>query len=169
MSKEPKKKKKKPILVAVDLTKFSKAALVFANKLASETGRELIILHVIHDPENAPGFYTVKDNKGHLKPMENVANKMMQEFLVKIHQDSKEMASVRKARTILVSGLPESQILNVAQDEDAGMIVLGSHGRSGLSKILLGSKADHAVKHSLVPVIIVKHKTVKEMIRKEEQ
>ncbi|MBF0277114.1 MAG: universal stress protein [SAR324 cluster bacterium] len=169
MSKKEKKHKSKPILVAVDLTKFSKAALVFANKLASETGRELIVLHVIHDPANAPGFYSAKKGSGHLQPMEKVAEEMMNEFLEKIHQGSKEMLPIKKARRILVRGLPENQIMNVAEKQDVGMIVMGSHGRSGLSKILLGSKADHAVKHSLVPVIIVKHKTVKEMIRKEEE
>jgi nucleotide-binding universal stress UspA family protein len=70
------------ILVAVDFTPFSEEALCFAGKLADKLEAQLIVLHVIHDPAEAPGFYAKKGKKKEFfSTMEDVANEMMEEFL----------------------------------------------------------------------------------------
>lgn len=54
------------------------------------------------------------------------------------------------------SGAPRKAILAYADDADIDLIVMGSHGKTGLSRVLLGSVAEHVVRHSSSPVLIVK-------------
>jgi nucleotide-binding universal stress UspA family protein len=51
-------------------------------------------------------------------------------------------------------GFPETEILNIAKEWNADLIVMGTHGRSGLSKLFSGSLTDHIIKHAEVPVLI---------------
>ena len=77
-------KNKTTLLVAVDFTPFSEEALLFAADLAVCIDAKLLVLHVIHDPAEAPGFYALKGKKKkYLFTMEDAANEMMDEFLKK--------------------------------------------------------------------------------------
>lgn len=53
-------------------------------------------------------------------------------------------------------GAPYSKILKVAENEDVSIIILGSHGRSNLSSVLLGSVSDHVIRHAQKPVLVIK-------------
>jgi nucleotide-binding universal stress UspA family protein len=66
--------------------------------------------------------------------------------------------AIKTAQTELVTGLPVNRILEVAEQSHARMIVMGSQGRTGLSHVLLGSKAERVVHLSPIPVTIVKNK-----------
>ena len=84
MAKQP-KNKKETLLVAVDFTGFSEKAVIFAGELANKLDANLVVLHVIHDPAEAPGFYNQKmKKKKFLRSMEDAANEMMAEFLKKM-------------------------------------------------------------------------------------
>ena len=145
------------LLVAVDFTTFSKEATLFASRLAGKLKARLIVLHVIHDPAEAPGFYVQKGKKKkYLNSMDEVANDMMSEFLLKLRKANPDDIPLQKAQPCLVVGTPAVRIVEVARKEKAGMIFIGSHGRTGLSKILLGSKAERVVKLSTIPVTVVK-------------
>lgn len=52
-------------------------------------------------------------------------------------------------------GLPEEEILHIAGDWKAGLIVMGIHGQSGLSRVLTGSTADYVLRHAKIPVLII--------------
>ena len=79
-----KKTDKDTLLVAVDFTSFSENALFFASELAGKLKAKLLVLHVIHDPAEAPGFYSKKGKKKKfLQSMEEAAEEMMEEFLKK--------------------------------------------------------------------------------------
>jgi hypothetical protein len=60
------------------------------------------------------------------------------------------------AQMLLVSGLPVPRIQEVAVQEDAALMVMGTHGRTGLSRLTVGSVATDVARHSRVPVTIVK-------------
>ena len=64
--------------------------------------------------------------------------------------------AIAHARTRLVIGVPSGRILEVAEDEGARMIVMGSLGRTGLPHLFLGSKAQRVAQLSPIPVTIVK-------------
>jgi nucleotide-binding universal stress UspA family protein len=152
-----KKKGQNILLVPVDFSSFSEEALVFASGLAKKLSAQLLVLHVIHDPAEAPGFYARQwKKKKYLQSMEEAAEEMMQEFLKKIRQAYPDQAPIKKATPLLVVGIPVKRIVEIAEKKQAGMIIIGSHGRTGLSNLLLGSKAGQVVQLSPIPVTVVK-------------
>ena len=159
---KPKKPKNKftresPIVVAVDFSDDSWAALVWACDAAPRLGAPILVLHVVHDPAEAPGYYR-GDKNDLLRPMEVVAEKMMRKFLKKIHEPGVPKRPLKNMKTRLVKGLPATRIIEVAEKVNARMIVMGSRGHTGLSHLLLGSKTERVVQLSSIPVVVVKGK-----------
>jgi len=152
-----KKPDKTTLLVAVDFTPFSEEALFFAGRLAEKLKAQLLVLHVIHDPAEAPGFYAQKGKKKKfLKSMEEAAEEMMEEFLLKMRQAYPDQMPIKKAKPLLVVGTPVTRIVEVAEKKQAGMIIMGSHGRTGLAHLLVGSKVQGVIQLSPIPVTVVK-------------
>ena len=152
------KGKSKPILVPVDFSANSESALLCAAELADKLGSELVILHVVHDPGEAPGYYSVKGRNKQMRRMEDVAAEMLDEFLHTLRKKHPGQAAIQHATTMLVVGLPVNRILESAEKTQARMIIMGSQGRTGLAHAMLGSKSEQVVRLSSVPVLIVKYK-----------
>jgi nucleotide-binding universal stress UspA family protein len=152
-----KKPDKTTLLVAVDFTPFSEEALFFAGQLAEKLKAQLLVLHVIHDPAEAPGFYAQKGKKKKfLRSMEEAAEEMMEEFLLKMRQAYPDQMPIKKAKSLLVVGTPVTRIVEVAEKKQVDMIIIGSHGRTGLAHLLIGSKVQRVVQLSSIPVTVVK-------------
>lgn len=81
----------------------------------------------------------------------------MKEFMAKMIKDHPDCQQLPSAKTRFVSGLPAGRIIEIAQEEKAQMIIIGSRGLSGLPHLLLGSTADRVAQLSSLPVTIVKH------------
>ena len=144
-----------PILVAIDFSRFSESALLWAAPAAESFGAPLLALHVVHDSASAPGYYEpVKKHKKHLRRIEEAAAEMMQEYLDRMRKEHPTLLDRLEHR--MVVGLPVNRILEVAEKTGARMIVIGSQGRTGLKHLLLGSKAERVARLSPVPVTIVK-------------
>ena len=152
-----KKTDKDILLVAVDFSPYSEQALCFAGRLAEKLKVQLLVLHVIHDPAEAPGFYAQKGKKKKfLKSMEEAAEEMMEEFLLKMRQAHPDILPIKKAKALLVVGTPVTRIVEVAEKKQVDMIIMGSHGRTGLAHLLVGSKVQRVVQMSSAPVMVVK-------------
>jgi nucleotide-binding universal stress UspA family protein len=150
-----------PILVPVDFSKPSEAALTQAVELARCLKRPLLVLHVVHDPGNMPGYYNQALKKKHLMRIEDSAAEMLEAFVkpfVKAHAG--QMKHVQLEST-LVTGLPTSRILEVAKETGAAMIVMGSIGLTGWKRLMIGSVAEQVVHLSPIPVTVVKAETKK--------
>lgn len=151
--------KAKPILVTVDFSPHSRAAVAFAGDLSKRLKIRLVILHVVHDPGEAPGYYDRirKKKRYQLSRIEDKAREAMDAFMESMlveHADLK--ATLQKAETKLVVGLPVTRILEVAEKLNPSMVVMGSQGRTGLAHLYLGSKAEQVTRLSTIPVTIVK-------------
>ncbi len=158
-----KKADKDILLVAVDFSPYSEQALCFAGQLAEKLKAQLLVLHVIHDPAEAPGFYAQKGKKKKfLKSMEEAAQEMMDAFLLKMRQAYPNQMPIKKAKPLLVVGTPVTRIVEVAEKKKVNMIIVGSHGRTGLAHLLVGSKVQRVVQLSPVPVTVVKSPPGKE-------
>jgi nucleotide-binding universal stress UspA family protein len=154
----PKKKKtdEQPILVPVDFSPYSEAALLFACDLAEAIHAPIVILHVVHDPGDAPGYYQVKGRKKQLKRLEDLAAEMFEEFVGKLLEEHPHLDSLKGAEIKLVVGLPVTRILELVEKTQPKMVVMGSAGRTGLSRFVLGSKSEQLVRLCAAPVTIVK-------------
>jgi nucleotide-binding universal stress UspA family protein len=144
-----------PILVAADFSDNSRTAVIWALNLAKALNASLVLIHVVHDRADGPGYYR-HDKKDAMRPMEDVAEKMMQEFLASIGKKTPQYKSFENLKTQIVTGLPVSRILEAAEKVDACMIVMGSQGLTGLAHLLIGSKAEQVVRMAKIPVTIVK-------------
>ena len=145
------------LLVPVDFSSYSEETLVFASGLAKCLSAQLLVLHVIHDPAEAPGFYAEKGRKKKfLKSMEEAAEEMMEEFLRKMRQAYPDQVPIQDAKPLLVVGTPVTRIVEVAEKRQAGMIIIGSHGRTGLAYLLVGSEVQRVIQLSPIPVTVVK-------------
>lgn len=150
------KKKNKPILVPVDFSSHSETALANAAELAEKLDSNIVILHVVHDLNDAPGYYSVKGRNKQMRRMEDVAAEMLEEFFHKMQKKYADLTAMEHATTMLVVGLPVNRILESASKINARMIVMGSQGRTGLARAMLGSKAEQVVRLAAIPVMIVK-------------
>lgn len=138
----------------MDFSPSSLAALIWGARAATSFALPLEVLHVVHDPESNPGYYQTEGNE--LQRLEAAAGKMMRAFMEKAIVQNPDLEPLRSARRTLVVGLPVNRILEVAAQRDTRFIVMGSQGRTGLPRLLLGSKAQRVVQQSPLPVTIVK-------------
>ena len=140
----------KNILVAVDFSSGSVQALQQACLLADKFSARLLLLHVLHDPAEAPGFYSSKKaGKKVLRNMEEAASQMMVEFV------GKHMKKRKNFDTRITPGLPAAEIVRTAEKLKADMIVMGTRGVGGLTRMMLGSVADNVVRAATCPVLTV--------------
>ncbi len=144
-----------PVLVALDLSPESEAALIWACDYAQKVGAPLEILHVVHDPADAPGSYRA-DGEDPLKPMADVAKDKLARFLDRMGGGNPELVGLEGAKSLCVPGLPAATILEIAQAHGARLLVLGGRRRNGIARLLRGSIAHQVASHARLPVTIVK-------------
>ncbi|MGI9356133.1 MAG: universal stress protein [Rhizobiaceae bacterium] len=145
-----------PVLAAVDFSEDSAVAVEWAARQAELLNVPLVILHVVHDPAASPGFYH-KPGEDYLRPMVDVAEDMMEDFLQKVKEKNPDLPALATTSARLVSGLPAGRIAEITDETGASIVVIGSKGRTGLQSILLGSVAERVVQISPVPVVITKN------------
>lgn len=140
----------KKILVATDFSHTSAQALKNAIVIATACSARILLLHIVHDPAEAPGFYAAKKaGKKVLRNMEQAAEQMMEDFV------AQELGSFDQFDTQVVPGLPSEQIVRWAKKEKVDLIAIGTHGRSGLVRLMLGSVADRVIRTAPCPVLTV--------------
>ena len=141
------------ILHATDFSPASRAAFTKAIALARADKAELVIAHVL-----APILPVVGDG-AYVSPevytsMEQAGRKYGQKHLDALVARAKG-AGVR-ARGLLLEGPVHDRIVGAARKVGAEMIVIGTHGRSGLARFVLGSVASRVVSHARCPVLTVR-------------
>ena len=142
----------KTILVPTDFSEYAERAFHWATSIAADWGAKIVLLHV--GPTMSHLAFPESIYLTDLKRMENDlladAENRIQAFA------AKKGASAVSVETRVVVGEPSREICQVAAEVDAELIVMGSHGRTGLSHILLGSVAERVVRHSSCPVLVVR-------------
>lgn len=130
------------ILVPTDFSHTGDAALEMATALARDTGAILLIVHA-DEP-----------------PMLDPATEDLRKMLHKIEPTD---PAVRYEHRLLIDD-PAHAIVRLAKDEDVDMIVMGTHGRTGLSRMLMGSVAEAVVRRAECPVLTYKRPAKKAAI-----
>jgi nucleotide-binding universal stress UspA family protein len=127
-----------PIIACIDFSEDSRAALIWACRMADNSGGTLILLHIVHDLASHPGFYH-PEKSNHLEPMQDVAQSMMDDFLEQMRSRHPDLASLATAGIRLVPGLPATRIVEIAGLLNASLLVMGAHGMASHSHRRLGS------------------------------
>lgn len=145
------------ILVPTDFSDDSARALEYAEELARKFTAEIILIHV--DQPLAPVMIAPEFGTGFdMEAMGRIAEEQRlsaQRELDKTINRLRDAGS--KARGMLRVGAPFLEIINAAQAEAADLIVMGTHGRTGLSHVLMGSVAERVVRKAACPVLTVRH------------
>ena len=144
-----------PILVPVDLSATSNEALLLAAQLAAGSSKPLLVLHVAHDDSHQPNIYPRRNEVEQLLPIEEIAERVLQDFMADMRKQHPDNAVLANAGLIVVSGLPATRIPEIARQTGASLIVMGGNGRTSLSKLIAGSVSEKVIQKSPVPVTIV--------------
>jgi universal stress protein A len=139
------------IVCPLDFSPESVAGLRCAAAIAAKFGAELLVVHVI---EPLPYPVEFGPLPALLADAEPTLVKQAREQLETLR--SKELADLPNVRCLTELGIPEHTICEVAKRERADLVVLSTHGRSGLSHLLLGSVAERVLRSANCPVLTVK-------------
>ena len=144
------------ILAPTDFSDDSIYALSYAVEMAQKFSAEVIVLHV--DQALAPVMISELNPGFDMGAMNRIAE---EQRLLAMRELDQTTARLRgqgiKTRALLRVGAPFLEIINSAQSEGADLIVMGTHGRSGLSHVLMGSVAERVVRKAHCAVLTVRH------------
>jgi nucleotide-binding universal stress UspA family protein len=140
------------VLVPLDFSDPSQQAIQYARRFAAPSQAELLLLYVI-EPVAYPAELGVVINLD-----ADLAERALGE-LEKLRQQ--HLGDYPSARCLVRSGVADAEIVNTAKDEHADLIVIGTHGFSGLKHLLLGSTAERVVRDAPCPVLTVRHHPAK--------
>jgi len=141
----------KTILFATDFSDNSEYAFDYALALAKKFEGLLAIIHVINEPVDLRGFYVPHISFESLEEeIEEGARKMMDRFC------RSHVRDYEPVMTFIVPGVPYDEIIKKAMELSADLIIMGTHGRSGLDHVLFGSTAEKVVRKSPIPVMTVR-------------
>ena len=141
----------KRILVATDFTDASNPAFEEAIELAQKNGSELLIGHAYQPPNMtqadvvAPGVYEEWDR--------NLRTQVEQK-LQDLVNDAKKAGVL--AKPLVLTGAPYEAIVDAAKENKADLVVMGTHGRKGVSRFFLGSVASRVISTAPCPVMTVR-------------
>lgn len=140
----------KTILCAVDFSEHSPRVADYAKTLATCTGAKLLCVYVAPSLSQYVGFHVPPSSiESFVGEIVSGADTTMASFM------EANFAGLSASGKVLV-GYPAEEILNLAEEEGADLIIMGTHGREGIDRILFGSVAEKIVKSSKCPVLTVR-------------
>ena len=138
----------KDILVPTDFSKYSEKALKYASAFAKQFNAKLILVYVVEPA-------TLTDFQAGMVGFEDEARKAAREKLTSLRdQQGKESRYIKEIKAVV--GKPFQEIVSLARGLRLDMIVIATHGRTGLKHVLLGSTAEKVVRHAPCPVLVVR-------------
>ncbi|BDU24730.1 MULTISPECIES: universal stress protein [unclassified Flavobacterium] len=140
----------KRILVPTDFSEHAEDALKVAAQIAKRNNSEIIILHMLELPHQANdailGGISIPESMLFMKK----ANEMLDEVSARPYLDGLEVTEIVKMDK------PIHGIIQISKDHDVDLIVMGSHGSSGVEELLIGSNTEKVVRNSEIPVLVIK-------------
>ena len=141
----------KKILYPTDFSDVSKKALSYLIQLKDAGTKEIVVLHVIDEKGiDAISRYAA----GSAEPMIREIIEEAREEGKKIEKKLMQSGFIVKIRIEI--GIPLKEILKVEEEEKVSVIVIGSHGKTNLEEMLLGSVSEKVIRKSKSPVLVVK-------------
>jgi nucleotide-binding universal stress UspA family protein len=139
----------KRILVPIDFSECSKKALQYAVAFARQFGAELVLVYVVQVNYYVGDFGTVDTALLETEMRRNGEKQLADLAVMEVGADLRCEKTVRTGRIV-------SEIVSVARENGTDLIILSTHGHTGLKHVLLGSVAENVVRHAPCPVLIVR-------------
>lgn len=160
----------KPIVVPFDFSPNARTALATALHLAKATASPVLVIHIVHE---SPYKLAAASNEAEMNRLIRISE---EEQTTALHQEIAEMQQGLSLKfhqgqvtaKAVYHPLIVEKIIALAKEADAGMIVMGTHGASGLKKVLFGSNTAHMISRSTLPVLAIpadyRWKTVEKIV-----
>jgi universal stress protein A len=143
-------KKIKNILLPTDLSEASLSAAEYAFDLAVKYNARVHILHVL---EKTPPILTIRSldlsEEKIVKSIEKEAKESLKKIIERIADEESDIVSA------IVKGIDHEEIVKYSRDQKIDMIVIATHGRTGIMYTLLGSVAEKVIRYSKCPVLVI--------------
>ncbi|MFQ3598311.1 MAG: universal stress protein [Chloroherpetonaceae bacterium] len=136
------------ILCPIDFSAPSRNALRYANEFAKAMNAKITVMHVIQ-PQPIAADVNVP-----YVPLEIELEKNAKDDLARIVKE--EVHDGVLVEQVLAFGLPSDCVIAQARKENVDLIILGTHGRTGISRLLMGSTAESVIRQAARPVLVVK-------------
>jgi nucleotide-binding universal stress UspA family protein len=140
----------KRILVPVDFSECSNKALHYAASFAKQFGAEVLLLHVVQPPVYMEGMA--------LSTAAFDETTLRREAAKRLSEWQNAVASGATLKTSVRTGAPYHEIVETAEETNTDLIILGTHGRGRLARMLIGSTAERVVRHAPCPVMVVRER-----------
>ena len=138
------------VLVPIDFSATADRALAYAIALAQQLHARLTLLHVLDLTPVTMEDMTAGMTATLLDDLETDAQHLLQASRERVQRAGLQVES------LLVQGTPTQTILDTAGEQGVDLIIMGTHGRTGLAHVFLGSVAEHVVRHGPCPVLVIR-------------
>jgi universal stress protein A len=143
----------KKVLVPTDFSEAAARAIPLAFRLAKDHAGSVMLLHVLEStpsPNPLYAHYYPSPSSEQIRQAEDQARQALLERVPAAYRDSVP------TEVALAHGVPAHEILRVAQARQTSLIVIATHGRTGLKHLVLGSVAEQVIRHAPCPVLVVR-------------
>ena len=139
------------ILYPTDFSDVSKKALSYLRQLKGAGAKEIVILHVIDERKiEAITIYGNSDSFVFIEEIEQEARKEVTAIKGELKKCGFEV------KTRIEKGIPLKEILRIEEQEKVSLVVIGSHGKTNIKEMLMGSVSEKVVRRAKNPVLVIK-------------
>ena len=138
------------ILVPIDFSSDAGDAVDMAISLGKELGSRITLLHVIHEVYVGVGEMAAALPPSYIEEIETEVEREIQTYLNKVVEVGLQ------GDYLVVHGVPFQCILDAAEEQNIDLIIMGTHGRTGLKHVLLGSVAEKVIRMATCPVLVTR-------------
>ncbi|MCX8070750.1 MAG: universal stress protein [Thermodesulfovibrionales bacterium] len=141
----------KKILFPTDFSEGAMRAMVYAFEMAKKFSAKVYMVHVVYDISTVSGLYVPHISVSEMyKELESGAMKELEKFGFAQRKDFKDV------EYSVLRGVPYEEIVKFAHDKAVDLIVIGSHGRRGIDRVLFGSTAERVVRYAKCAVMTIR-------------
>lgn len=149
----------KKILVPTDFSELSQAGLRYALELADPQGAEVIVYHVIGDEETGlyePGSEGWMTSPSEFRPVQELVEERKGDLANFLKDNFANIPSQVTIKQEVAVGSPFRKIVEKAKEESVDMIIMSTHGRTGVLHLLIGSVTEQVVRRATSPVLCIR-------------
>jgi nucleotide-binding universal stress UspA family protein len=144
------------VLVPLDRSGFGEAALPIVKKLVRTPDDHVVLTQICHPPDKSY-FEDKTPFEEELQTLREIAEQYLREIRLRLEAEGFDFLQIDvEVRT----GEPVSEIVGIAAEKHADLILMATHGRTGIERVLLGSVAGAVLRSSNVPVVLVRPPTL---------